>query len=610
MSFSIKWRLGLFLCITLAGLLYLLPMVMPTGSVPKFLPQKRINLGLDLQGGLHLELKVQAEKAVEQKLSFTADQLTRELRDQRVRVKDVTAAGEAMTLVLRGSEDAAKADQLLKDKYPFLKVDSRDAPAGGDAAYRLAFTAEERETIMRYAIEQGIETIRNRIDQFGVAEPVIVPQGNGEIMIQLPGLGTLSADKISEELRSLLAAEGVSGAMVTPSGSEIVVMLPDLFTADNVAAKAVERYAGLAKDSVEQTADGKVKLVLALATSQRAKKLIGQTAQLEFRMLDETMSPETARVQGLPPGSEILYGKQDVDPRTGKPTGVKQPYLVQKRIAMTGEVVTDARIGVDQNQASYYVHLEFDRRGGQLFGDLTTENTNKRMAIVLDGVVQSAPVIREPITGGKASISGTFTRNEARDLSIALRSGSLPAPVSVMHEIEVGASLGDDSVKAGMYSLVAAFIAISLFMIVYYKWSGALADVMLAVNIVLTLATLTAMRATLTMPGIAGIVLTMGMAVDTNVLIFERIREELRHGRTILSGVDLGFSRAFLTIFDAHMTTLIAAAILGYLGSGPIRGFAVTLAIGLIWNLFTAIVGTRVSYDIVLSKAKLRRLSI
>jgi len=607
---SLRLRLGLFLVFAVAGLIYLLPMVLPTGTLPRFMPQKRINLGLDLQGGLHLELKVQAEKAVEQKVSTTTDQLGRELRDQRVRVKDLAARGEEITLVLRGTEDGEKVEGLMKDKYPFLKVNSKELPAGGDATYKLAFTAEERDTIIKYAIEQGIETIRNRIDQFGVAEPVIVPQGNGEIMIQLPGLGTLSADKMSTELRKMLTDEKVPNFSVEAAGSELHLVLPDVTTAENIAQKAVDQFPGLARDSIEPTNDGRAKLVLALATSQRAKKLIGQTAQLEFRLLDDSMSAQQALSQGTPSQSEVLYGKPDVDPRSGKVVGTKPSYLVGRRILMGGTGITDARMAVDQNQAQYYVHLEFDRSGSKLFGDITSENVGKRLAIVLDGVVQSAPVIRESITGGRASISGTFTRNEARDLAIALRSGSLPAPVSVMHEIEVGASLGDDSVHSGMLSLLVAFVAISAFMAVYYKWSGVLADGMLLVNIVLTLATLTAVRATLTMPGIAGIVLTMGMSVDTNVLIFERIREELRMGRTIASGVSMGFSRAFLTIFDAHMTTLIAAAILGYFGTGPIRGFAVTLAIGLTWNLFTAVVGTRVSYDIVLSRAKIRRLSI
>lgn len=610
MSQSVKWRLALFIAVTVAGILYLMPSLMRQGSLPGFLPQKRINLGLDLQGGLHLELKVQTEKAVEQKLATQADALGRDLRDDRVRVNSISAKGEEITLTLRGSDDVAKVETVLKDKHPTLKVNTKETGAGGDALFTLAFTADERDSIVKYAIDQGIETIRNRIDQFGVAEPVIVSQGNGEIMIQLPGLGTLSADKLAEELRQMLLAEAFTGATVTPSGTELTLILPDVNAADAFAQKATEKFPGLTKDLVEPTPDGKAKLVLALATSQRAKRLIGQTAQLEFRLLDESVNPKTALAQGVPPQSEVLYGKQPVNAKTGQPEGEKPIYLVNRRILMTGEVVTDARMAVDQNQAQYYVHMEFDGRGKKLFGDVTTESVGKRLAIVLDGVVQSAPVIKESITGGRASISGTFTRNEARDLSIALRSGSLPAPVAVMHEIEVGASLGDDSVRSGMLSLVAGFIAIAIFMAFYYKWSGVLADVMLLVNIILTMATLTIFRATLTMPGIAGIVLTMGMSVDTNVLIFERIREELRMGRGLHTSMSMGFSKAFLTIFDAHMTSLIAAAILAWLGSGPIRGFAVTLAIGLIWNLFTAIVGTRVTYDIMLSGRSVKRLSI
>lgn len=610
MSMSIKWRLALFTVVTALGIYYLVPSLIRDASIPKFLPQKRINLGLDLQGGLHLELKVQTEKAVEQKLATTGDQLSRDLRDMRVRVQSLSTAGEEITLTLRGSEDAGKVESVLKDKFPTLKINSKELPAAGDGVFKIAFTSEERDTTVKYAIEQGIETIRNRIDQFGVSEPVIIPQGTGEILIQLPGLGTLSADKISSQLKVFAADEKIPGVTVEAAGTEIKVVMPDVNTADAFAMKVVERFVGVSKESVEPTPDGKAKLILALATSQRAKKLIGQTAQLEFRLLDENVTPSQAFAQGVPPQSEILYGKQALDQKTGKPYGEKPAYVVGKRVLMTGDVVTDARMAIDQNQAQYYVHMEFNGLGQRLFGQITTENVGKRLAIVLDGVVQSAPVIREAITGGKASISGTFTRNEARDLSISLRSGSLPAPVAVMHEIEVGASLGDDSVKSGMLSLIVGFFAIAAFMIVYYKWSGMLANVTLLLNIILTMATLTLFRATLTMPGIAGIVLTMGMAVDTNVLIFERIREELRMGRTIGNSVTTGFSRAFITIFDANMTTLIAAAILGWLGSGPIRGFAVTLAIGLIWNLFTAVLGTRVAYDIALSRRTLKRLSI
>ena len=324
----------------------------------------------------------------------------------------------------------------------------------------------------------------------------------------------------------------MADAVVEPKGSEIDVTLPSEAVADRIATEAVAKFVGVSRESMEPLPGGKTKLVLALASSQRAKRLIGQTAQLEFRMLDETTDPTVALSQGVPPESEILYGKPTVDPRTGKQTAQPAPYLVKRRVMMTGEVVSEARMAVDPQQSQYYVHIEFDGRGSRIFGDLTTESVGKRMAIVLDGVVQSAPVIREPITGGKASISGTFTRDEARDLAIALRSGSLPAPVTVMHEIEVGASLGDDSVHSGLLSLIVGFLAVSAFMAIYYKWSGRLADVMMAVNMVLTVATLVLFRATLTMPGIAGLVLTMGMAVDANVLIFERIREEMRLGKS------------------------------------------------------------------------------
>ncbi len=611
MSQSLKWRLILVFGIGVLALLALMPTLMDvSGMAGASSWGRKLNLGLDLQGGLQLELKVETDKAIEQSLSTLGDQLGRELRDERVRVVNLDIRPEEINLTVRGEEGSKKLEELLESNYPGLKVDSREMGSGEAYSYSLVFTPEEKDAIASYAIDQGIETIRNRIDQFGVAEPTIVPQGEGEILIQLPGLGALSADEVAATLRDMLAADGKEDAVVTPKGTEVRVTLSDMSAAEEFAKEVTSKINGLVKDKIELTPDGRADLVLALATSQRAKKLIEETAHLEFRIVHNSMSAQQALAQGIPPGYEVLYGKAPVDKRTGKVSGERPAYLVSRRVLMTGDVISNASMNVDQRRLEYYVMIDFDSRGTKLFGDITTEHTQELMAIVLDGVVQSAPVIREPITGGRASISGTFTREEARDLAISLRSGSLPAPVSVMHEIEVGATLGEDSITAGLTALAAGFVLVVMFMVIYYKGAGVLAVLALALNVVLILGALSVFGATLTLPGIAGIVLTVGMAVDANVLIFERIREELRLGKSAYNSVGSGYAKAFSTIFDANITTLIAAVVLGYLGTGPIRGFAVTLGIGIIASMFTAIVGTRVGFDLILSGRSVKRLSI
>jgi protein-export membrane protein SecD len=610
MSSGSTWRLWAVLFVAVLGFWFLAPTIIGTDDLPAFLPQKQLNLGLDLQGGLHLELKVETQKAVENALSQRGEQIKRDLREKRIRIRNFNIRPREIRVSVRGEEGADELTKHIEDEYPGLEVTGREAAEGDYVLMTMGFIADEVAEIERYAIDQGIETIRNRIDQFGVSEPVIIPQGDGEILIQLPGLGSMSAEKVADRLRKILEEDAIEGALVESKGSEVHVTLDDEATAEALATKAVEKIIGISRDGMETTADGKVKIVLGLATTQRAKRLIGQTAQLEFRMIDESIDPLRALETAIPPDSEILYGKADIDPRTGKAKPGRDVYLARKTVSLTGDVITEARMAVDGMRSQYYVVMEFDRRGSKLFGEITTEAVGKRMAIVLDGVVQSAPVIREAITGGRASISGTFTRDEARDLAISLRSGSLPAPVSVMHEIEVGATLGDDSIEAGKLSLMVGMFLVVLFMGVYYKAAGLLADAALLLNIVLILGALAAFGATLTLPGIAGLVLTIGMAVDANVLIFERIREELRQGKSPLRAVESGYEKAFSTIIDANVTTLIAAIVLGWLGTGPIRGFAITLGIGILSSMFTAVVGTRAGFELFLVKSGSKKLSI
>ncbi len=532
MGLSLKWRALLVAAAAVLGVLFLVPTLLgPGAGLPGFLPQERLHLGLDLQGGMHLVLEVEAEKAVENAVERIAGELRDDLREKRIRTRSVEAQDRGIRLVVRDAEAADEVGELLKKDYPVLQLASRDEADSG-VALTLELNSDERQRVEDYAVAQGIETIRNRVDQFGVSEPTIVPQGDRRILIQLPGV----------------------------------------------------------------------------RDPERAIKLIGKTAQLEFRLLEESVSVEQAQRDGPPAGSEVLFEHQ-VDRVTRQVLG-RTPYVVQKRVLMAGDVITDARVQIDQQYNEPYVTLQFDNRGARIFERVTGENVNRRMAIVLDGVVQSAPVIRERIGGGRAQITGRFTLEEARDLTIALRSGSLPAPVKILERRTVGPSLGHDSIRAGLLAMAVGGALVVLFMALYYRASGLVADLALVLNVILIMGALAAFRATLTLPGIAGIVLTIGMAVDANVLIFERIREELRLGRPPAAALDAGYAKAFSTIMDANVTTFIAAAVLWQYGTGPIKGFAVTLAIGILASLFTAIVGTRVVFDWFLRRASVRRLSI
>jgi len=305
---------------------------------------------------------------------------------------------------------------------------------------------------------------------------------------------------------------------------------------------------------------------------------------------------EEAQQGRVPEGDELLYQR-----RVEKESGVerKVPFVVRKQAFVTGRDLTTARVSIDQNTSEPYVSVEFNAAGAKAFADLTEANVGKRLAIVLDGNVHSAPVIRERIPSGRAQITGGFTTQEATDLAIVLRAGALPAPVTVLEERTVGPSLGADSIRRGLLSVLTAALAVIVFMLIYYRLSGLIADVALALNLLVLMAAMAGFRATLTLPGIAGVVLTIGMAVDTNILIFERIREELRSGKTVRAAIDAGFGRAFRTVIDTHATVLVSAAILYQFGTGPVKGFAVSLFIGILASLFTAVFFTRLVFDLI-----------
>lgn len=340
--------------------------------------------------------------------------------------------------------------------------------------------------------------------------------------------------------------------------------------------------------------------------TQRAIDLIGKTAQLEFKLVDEEHNVDKALQGEVPEESEILY-ERSRDKVTGQV--VSKPYLLKKNSLMTGDLLTDARVQPGE-YGTPYVSMSFNKMGGTRFEQVTGENVGKRLAIILDNNVYSAPVIREKIAGGRAQITGNFTDEEARDLAIVLRAGALPAPVEIQEQRTVGPSLGYDSIRMGIISFIIGSILVILLMLVIYKLTGVIANIALFLNVFIVLATLAMFRATLTMPGIAGIILTVGMSMDNNILIFERIREELGLGKTVRAAIEAGYDRAFSAVIDSSMTNFIAALILYQFGTGPVKGFAVTFAIGLAGSMFTAVIVTRVIYDWFLTNRQITALSI
>jgi len=530
---SLKWRSLFYGAITLCAILLLMPTV--TSQLPTWLtnilPSDKIRLGLDLQGGMHLILGVEADKAVESFVERVKNNLRDDLKEAKVPVGKADRENKDQ-IVIEFSGEKGKLDKLLGGRqYSMLRELSSTTLDGGIGRTVLVLDSAQADQIKRSAVDQALETIRNRIDQFGVAEPEITRQGADEILIQLPGI----------------------------------------------------------------------------RDSERAVNLIGRTALLEFKLLDEEGNLDEALKGNLPEGDIILY-QRSVDPQTGAVK--KLPFLLKERTLMTGEVLKDARVNLDTQFNEPYVSLEFDDIGAKLFEQITSQNVKKRLAIILDDNVYSAPVIQEKIAGGRAQITGRFDMKEAGDLAIVLRAGALPAPVKILEQRTVGPSLGQDSIRQGIISISFSAALVVLFMIVYYKLSGVFADVALLLNIILTLAVLALFRATLTLPGIAGLVLSVGMAVDANILIHERIKEELRWGKTIRAAVDQGYHRAFVTIIDSNLTTLIAGVILYQFGTGPVRGFAVTLCIGILANIFTAVYITRVLFDFVTLKTGVTELSI
>jgi preprotein translocase subunit SecD len=527
---NLRWKAILYGAIAVFAILLLVPTV--TSQLPswwsKVLPSEKVHLGLDLQGGMYLLLTVEGDKAIESYVEQIKNNLRDDLKDQGIPVGKLEREKDRIVLEFSGAKE--KVDNLLSTRFTTLR-ELFSSGEGGIWKVQLVLDSKEADFVKKRAIDQALEIIRNRIDQFGVSEPEITLQGTDQILVQLPGI----------------------------------------------------------------------------RDPQRAINLIGQTALLEFKLVDEEGNIEEALKGNIPPGDMILYEKS-VDRQTGAMR--KLPFLLKERTLMTGEFIKDARVSLDSQFHEPYVAMEFTDVGGRLFEQITGANVKKRLAIILDNSVYSAPVIQERIAGGRAQITGRFTTEQAKDLSVVLRSGALPAPVKILEQRTVGPSLGQDSIHKGILSILLSGIVVAIFMVIYYQYSGLVADSALILNVILTMATLALFRATLTLPGIAGLVLTIGMAVDSNILINERIKEELRIGKTIRMGIDQGYHRAFTAIFDSHVAALISGVILYEFGTGPVRGFAVTLCIGLLANLFTAVFVTRLIYDFITLKFAIKRLSI
>ena len=501
---------------------------------------------------MHLILQVDMDQAVSNNLSRTSTDL-KELAEKRgLDLKTGDVAQHALPVTLNNKDEQAAFQRLLKEEFPHLEVTGPQSRDRG-LIFELKLKPEEIKQLQERTISQSLEVLRNRIDQFGVTEPVLVRQGTDNLVVQLPGI----------------------------------------------------------------------------QDPQRALDLIGQTAQLEFKLVDDQTSlnlPELIEQalkagklkagytreqlnQALAdkvPAEDEVYIEKSINRDTGRIES--KPLLLKKKVLLTGDVVKNASVRIgDYNEP--YVSVDFDRRGAAEFGKITGENVKRRLAIILDGVVRSAPVIQERIGGGKAQITGSYTSQEAADLAIVLRAGALPATVKIVQNITVGPTLGLDSIKKGLTAGLIGTLLVVVFMIFYYRFSGLVANYALVINVIFLLGMLSLFGATLTLPGIAGIILSVGMAVDSNVLIYERMREEFHAGKPLKAGIDGGYDKAFWTIIDSHVTTLITAVVLFLFGTGPIKGFAVTLSLGVVLNLFTALFGTRVVYDWLLIKRWIKHLS-
>jgi preprotein translocase subunit SecD len=465
-------------------------------------------LGLDLRGGVYFLLQIDMQGALTSRYDSLAADVRSVLRDQDISGSAVERTGQAVTATFPNADSRDKAVALLRQRVPDLQFVDQDD--GGKPQLVGTLSPATVTRVQENALNQNMNTLHNRINELGVAEPVIQQQGNDRIVVQLPGVQDVA----------------------------------------------------------------------------KAKELLGRTATLEIRMVDDSPAAQAALASNTVP-----FGLERYTDRDGR------PLLVRRQVILTGENLQDAQPGRDQQTQQPSVNLTLDAKGARIFRDVTRDNINKRMAILLfengKGEVVTAPVIRGEIPGGQVQISGSMTAEEAADTALLLRAGALAAPMSIIEERTIGPSLGADNIAKGFHSTLYGFLAIGIFIMLYYRLFGVFSTIGLAVNVLLLLALLSMLQATLTLPGIAAIALTLGMAIDSNVLINERIREELRNGATPQQAIHHGFERAWGTILDSNLTTLIVGLALLAFGSGPIRGFAVVHCLGILTSMFSSVVGVR-----------------
>nr|WP_321266435.1 protein translocase subunit SecD [uncultured Sulfurimonas sp.] len=505
---KLNYRIVIFALAIVFGLFFSAP------SILQLQDGKKVTLGLDLQGGLHMLLGVKTEEATKSRIKSIAASIQHFSERKDILVDALDFDESSISFSLLDVDDVKHIKEFLKD------IGGVNISVDGES-FSLSLTPEEILKTEKQAIDQAIETIRNRLDQFGLAEPVVARQGEEKILVQLAGI------KTQEE-------------------------------------------------------------------EQRARELISRAAKLELMAVDEDRN---ARVFNMSDADAASYGDIILE-------DVKNPelkYLVREIPILDGGMLTDASMGFDQNNRPL-INFKLNAEGAEIFGDFTGKSVGKRLAVVLDGKVYSAPNINERIGGGAGQISGSYTVEEAKDLAIALRSGALLAPIYLMEKRSVGPSLGADSIKASMVALIGGFTLVIIFMMFYYRAAGVIANIALIANLFIILAVMSLFGATLTLPGMAGIVLTVGMAVDANVIISERIRELIYEGKSIHKAIEDGYSNAMRAILDANITTLIAAVVLYAYGTGAIKGFAITISIGILASMLTAILGTHGIYQMLESK--------
>ncbi len=564
------YRFTFLLLAGVISVMMIIPSALNFGEDSNFPVKSRITLGLDLQGGLYMILGIDFNKVYEDEVKGYARKIAFVLNDQGIktqtgRLEKIDVTDPSHSIVIEDPALIEKAKEEIKKFFPSILRNTKEE----DSHLFYGLTKVQKTTIEEQALTKSIEVIRNRIDEFGVTEPEIVSQGTNRIVIQLPGV------KDIERAKSLIGK---------------TAKLEFKMVNDQVSLATMNSWLAKAKESA-----------IEYKTGTRFSQYL--------RTLNEFLTKEKL----LPKDHEMAFEKT-VSKATNEVTQMI-PYLVEAGSKLSGDQLQDARVQIDQQKNEPYVSLEFKASGGKLFEELTGANVGRRMAVILDGNVYSAPSIREKIGGGRAQItlgSGGFNKmmKEARDLALVLRAGALPVQLNFEEQRTVGPSLGADSIRKARYASLIGAAMVFIFILIYYKISGAIAMVTLLLNIGFVIACLVAFEATLTLPGIAGIALTIGMAVDANIIIYERIREEVRRGLSFYKAVETGFAHAFWTIIDANITTALAGLCLLNFGTGPIRGFAVTLLIGIVSTVYSSYFVGKLLFELYMNKTEGQDLSI